>query len=670
MDVSVRTGQTRAPKDMLLVSVRHESLHGEHVCLLMEIVGKEESSKTVAHECETIVKHALLEAEGDAAERLDGALKELNGLLKGVLVSGAVRDIHMLIGIATKDGLLHVSHAGRSEAYLIRRGIASQVTEYTPGRPTPAFVHIASGKLEAGDLIVYSTQRLLRSLTPAQLARIAASRDTLIDVLERALEADSEHAALAAMSIGHAPDVPEESDAPRRDNREQPMERPAHRRRGQSASLLARIRDLLPTQAFMGGVGRNVKSGSGVSVTFLARVTSLPQIASAREWFLGLIRDLHHPQRKKRAHLLLLASAISVLIVLWAVVHLFTVSQRSKTRADLEQLVSQINGEMQTAENRRTIGDTDSANAILDKAAQEAKQVMDNQSGLFRQEAFNLLERIQSKKEEINNIVRVSPRLVANLSGKTANIQATGMIGLGDGEFVAYDKQSLYHVLLNTVEDPHRISEDTFIIDGASFSRFQSQAFLMTGNAVTEWTNGQGVSMKTDDPRGWMAGKAIAAYLRFLYVLSPENKQIYKYEHLTNRYGIPVEYNVNGDLAGAIDMTIDGSVYVLKEDGTILKLFRGESQPFVIRKAPTGLLKGATKIFKVADRNFYLLDPVHARIIMLSDGGTTGESSYVKQYMLQGDQIGTLQAIYVDPDEAHLYVMDEKRIYVVDLNTK
>jgi hypothetical protein len=293
---------------------------------------------------------------------------------------------------------------------------------------------------------------------------------------------------------------------------------------------------------------------------------------------------------------------------------------------------------------------------------------MDNQSGLFRQEAFNLLERIQSKKEEINNIVRISPRTVADLAVQTPSIQASGMIGLGDGEFMAFDKDSAYHVLLNSVEDPNRITEDSTIIDGASFTRFQSEVYLVSGNSVVEWQNGQAISMKTDDPKGWVSGKAIAAYLRFLYILSPENKQIYKYERLNNRYGVPVEYNVNGDLTNALDMTIDGSLYILKDGGTILKLFRGETQPFVIRQAPVDLLKNTTKIYKVTDRNFYLLDPTHARVIVLSDGGPTGESSYLKQYVIEGQQIGTLQDLYVDPDEAHLYVMDEKHIYVIDLS--
>jgi hypothetical protein len=91
-------------------------------------------------------------------------------------------------------------------------------------------------------------------------------------------------------------------------------------------------------------------------------------------------------------------------------------------------------------------------------------------------------------------------------------------------------------------------------------------------------------------------------------------------------------------------------------------------QPFTIRHAPeTNILSTATKIFKAAGSNLYILDPVGARVIVATDGGATGESSYKTQYVLEGDQIGTLQDLFVDADEGHLYVMDEKRLYVVDL---
>ncbi len=672
MDARIRTGSTKVPRDVTLLALPLESAKGEQVCLVMEVTGPEREAASIERACEEVLKNALLDAEGPAAERLDSTLKELNGLMKGMLVSGSMHDIHMLVAILDHEGTLHVSHAGRAEAYLIRRGSASQITEFTASRATPAFVHIASGGLESGDLVVFSTQRLLRTLTPAQLARLTTDRGSMAEMLVRALETEGEHTAVATLDVHGAATSRQSASrgAPLVDRRRR-MQGGALRGSSAALPVIGRtiqsigrsLWTLLPSGRSVQSAGRKTISKSGNVASSL-----LSHTRTVQDWVQGVLSDLHSPERRRRAHLLLLASALAVVVVVWALVHLWTSSQRSKTRTELEELVNQINVEIQTAENRRIMGDIEASNAVLQRAAERAKQVMDSESGLFRTEANELLSRISAKREEINNILRISPRVVAELSANNPDITAQGMIGISDGEFAVYDRQDLYRVLLNSVESPVRVSDDVLIIDGTNFSRFQSYAFLMNGNSVIEMESGQPITMKTDDTRGWVNGNALEAYLRYLYILAPDNNQIYKYERLQNRYGTPVEYNVNGDLAGALDMAIDGKIYVLKNDGSILKLFRGETQPFTIRQAPEGVLENATKLIKVDDRNFYALDPTGSRVVVFSDGGSSGESAYLRQYVFEGEQIGTLKDLFVDLDEAHLYVMDEKRIYVTDLS--
>ncbi len=641
----------------------------------MEVHAKNRDAKTVERECEMVVKHSLLETEGDASQRLDGTLKELNGLLKGLIVSQVIDDVHMIVAILEPNHMLHVSHAGRAEAYLIRSGLASQITEYSSGKSTPAFVHIASGQLERRDTLVLSSQRLLRTLTPAQLAKTAEQSEPL-DLLIKMLESESDHAALATAQLDPSAEVVE--DAPVESvhaRRERHL--PRRHQRSETSAMLGKLRAMLPTglptmksaPSLASLKSWSAKGGTAMkrSASALAKVRSSHWIATVRERFSGLLADLKHPKRRQRAHLLLIAIAVALLIVIWMLVHLFTSSQRSKTKTELEGLVKEINTEVQTADNRRIIGDIDAANAILTRAEEKAKQVMDNESGLFRMQALDLLDKIRAKKEEINNIVRLSPRIVANIAAKSPDVAAQGIIGIGDGEFTVFDRQSIYRVLLNSVDDPLKITDQDLIIDGEFFGRFQNMVFLTKNNSVIEVQSGQPTSVKTEDPAGWATGRALQTYLRYVYILSPEKKQIYKYERLSNRYSAPVEYNVNGDLTGALDFAIDGDVYVLKEGGVLMKLFRGENKPFVIRKAPGDLLKDTTKIFKVASGNFYLLDPVHSRIIVLGDGGPNGESVYLKQYVLEGDQVSELKDLYVDTDDGHLYVLDAKRVHVVDL---
>jgi hypothetical protein len=126
-------------------------------------------------------------------------------------------------------------------------------------------------------------------------------------------------------------------------------------------------------------------------------------------------------------------------------------------------------------------------------------------------------------------------------------------------------------------------------------------------------------------------------------------------------------------------MTITGPAYVLKdvsvgkapgEPGTreVLKLLRGEKQPFTIRNLPPGALDGVTKIFKSsATGNFYFMDPDNKRIVVTTNDGDLGDSLYLKQFVLDSDQVGKLKDVFVDESDTRLYVLDEKKLYAIDL---
>ena len=111
-------------------------------------------------------------------------------------------------------------------------------------------------------------------------------------------------------------------------------------------------------------------------------------------------------------------------------------------------------------------------------------------------------------------------------------------------------------------------------------------------------------------------------------------------------------------------MAIDGAIYVLKDSGQVIKLFRGEAKPFLIRHTPGDVLADTTKVTKVPGGNLYFLDPVHSRIIVISDGGESGEASYVRQYVIEGAE--HLQDIAVDSDESRIYALDGKKVYAIE----
>lgn len=667
MRLEVSTGQTKTPAGSLLVPIVLGEKDGDRIFLLIQSEGRGEGSDNLRDECKSVLTHAVLEAEGDGYERLESALKELNGLLKGFLLSDAVRDVHAIVGLLEKSGALHLSHVGRAEAYIVREGVATQITEYSRGKPPSVFMHIASGPVHERDHFIISTQRLLRTITPAQLSQIVQhAGDGVVAGIVSKLTAEREVACLCHIHVIAGPEESQER-LPG-----SPAERPrtTARSRHQSKTILSSMANVVGVVDWSGMLKklRLKKRHEG-------RVKEL--FSRAREIIQQFFRDLYDPERKRRAHLLLLAATGVAFLLIWSVIQLTLSSQRNQTRDELALLVKQITTDITTADNRQLAGDTESANAILQRAEDNAHRVIANESRLFRSEALSLLDRIRSKREEMNRVFRiVAPTPAANLDAKKPDILAQGMIGYPNGEFVVYDRQNLFRVSLGTVEPLEKLGTEELILDATDFDRFQTKVFLATRNTVLELSSDQAQAIKTEDPAGWMTGTDIKSYLRYLYLLSPERKQIYKYERLATKYGPPAEYNVNGDLTGALDMTITGPVYVLKDISgdtkkgkrDIVKLLRGEKRTFSIRNLPPGALDGTTKIFKsTVNGNFYFMDPTEKRIVVTTNDGDLGDSLYLKQYILDSDQVGTLKDLYVDPEDTHLYVLDEKKLYAIDL---
>lgn len=666
MKIEVWKGQTKAPSGTALVPVVLGEQKGERVFLIMQSEGHASGSDNLREECTNVLKHAVLEGEGDGYDRLESALKELNGLLKGFLVSGAVKDVNAVVGLLEKGGTLHISHVGRAEAYVIRDGTAVQITEYSRTKAPMAFMHIVSGPVQSRDHFIIATTRLLRSMTPAQLAQtVQHGGETAVHTIVQTLAAEKEAACILHIALTGS--AQEEEETPREINR------PTNTRRGRG-----REKNMSSLLSGVSGIVNRVDWS-----TLFTRVRgpkgNMKKTASSFTIMVSqFLKDLYDPDRKRRAHLLLLAGSAAAFLIIWMLVQLTLSSQRSQTKGELATLVKQINADISTAETRQLAGDTDSANAILERADQHAREVMTNESGLYLSEARELLDRIKSKREEMNRVIRVTPpRVMANLSGKKADIAAQGFIGLSNGEFLVYDRQDLYSVSLNTVENADHLGSEELILDGDNFPRYQSKIFMTTGNSVIEILNGQPTTMKTEDAAGWVTGTDIKTYLRYLYVLAPERKQIYKYERLASRFGPPAEYNVNGDMTGALDMTITGPVYVLRDTSAsggktdereVVKLLRGEKQTFNIRNLPPEALNGVTKIFKSSTSgNFYFLDPKNKRVVVTTNDGDLGDSLYLKQYVLDSDQVGTPKDLFVDAEDTRLYVLDEKKLYAIDL---
>ena len=131
----------------------------------------------------------------DVYERLENALKEVNltyKTLKEKRGAKSVGSISAIIAVFSGNEL-HLTQSADAEAYLIRKGKLSLISEGLASKSEDLFVNIASGELLPEDKILFSTSRLLRLATHNQLAQMCSERITeALDSIRELILSDSE----------------------------------------------------------------------------------------------------------------------------------------------------------------------------------------------------------------------------------------------------------------------------------------------------------------------------------------------------------------------------------------------------------------------------------------------------------------------------------------------
>jgi hypothetical protein len=166
-------------------------------------------------------------------------------------------------------------------------------------------------------------------------------------------------------------------------------------------------------------------------------------------------------------------------------------------------------------------------------------------------------------------------------------------------------------------------------------------------------------------------GQAVAAgsYRGQFYVLdatAEDSGQIWRYRPEGNAYpSQPERYfaaHPSRTLDTAVDMAIDGHIYILHRDGTVEKYLGGEPQAFEIRNVPGGLEEvTGIAVDPDGDGTVYLADRRNGRIVALDP-----EGRFEAQYRVEG-AFDDLEALAVNQAETRLYALDGGQLYATSL---
>ena len=153
------------------------------------------------------------------------------------------------------------------------------------------------------------------------------------------------------------------------------------------------------------------------------------------------------------------------------------------------------------------------------------------------------------------------------------------------------------------------------------------------------------------------------AYDRFVYVINPEKRNIYRYSQTEDGYSEPVGWmksatGLQYDQLRSI--SVDGMVWLTTSTGEIRKFNAGREETFELRGLETPFNADIYLYTNENLQSLYVLDPGNSRVVVLSKTG-----DFIKEF--KSVSLGAASNLTVDETLAKIFVVSGSTIYQIGL---
>lgn len=560
-----------------------------------------------------ILEQHYLHTEENHDDAVESSIKALNDFLAAQIPAEEREHIFRMGAILVaflEETQLLLSTFGEAEAFLLRDAALMEISDGLAPKKVESdfFENVSSGDLGGSDRLIFSTVRLQRTMTERQIG---------VFLKDGVMEAKESIASFLET---------EES----------------------GGFLIFHIKDT-STQSFL-------EPKASAERAFAPRW----QDDLKRFW-----KDLTDklPFELQRAHLLLAGAAVLALFLLFLLMNSFSDATTEEQRSQFDAFLGgEVETQFQTAESAYTIGDVARANKILDEIDATAEQMLVAREYINNAQAIR--DEVKDRRKQYNNITTIeNPDVLADFSTMNPDIQTKGLTAF-DGGYYVFDRDTLYRVLLGgeAPTDLGPLTSSETLRFGVSFETQDGLLFVTDQGSVLEWQDGQVSSIDTADET-WRTPMAIDVYSKYLYFLSPEDGQVWKYERRDTAFTTSSPW-ITGEIDGSnvVSFTVDGNIFLLEGNGNIRKFYLGAEQNYTVKGVPSATYN-ATKIFTTPELDkLFVLDTNENRIFLLFKGDN--EAEYIRQIALEG-----LSSPIVDfyPTEDKILVLTEQKLYNIPL---
>ncbi len=308
--------------------------------------------------------------------------------------------------------------------------------------------------------------------------------------------------------------------------------------------------------------------------------------------------------------------------------------------------------------------------ALIYEARTEAKEYLIESKALteeilgtkyYNKEAQELMVKIESLFREADGVIDVSPDLVFDID---EDKEVSSLTFLDKNIYFVNSKNNkliIYNIEGKSQEELEISDSQVTYSQIASFPKKNFILMYNNSGEVVEY------SIKNDNASDasvngeFKKGSSLATYSSNFYILSGEDNQIYRYSRSSTGYSKSSSYitDKSVDIKSGVSLTIPGIVYVLKEDGEVIKLIKGKSQAFDLKEMPFDLKKPIKIQVNEESDKLYILDK-ELGIFEFSING-----KYIKN--ITSSEFDDLKDFYVDEDSSTIYVLSGNKIFNINI---
>ncbi len=580
--------------------------------------------------------------------------------------SGSIGRIHAVAALL-HEGMLHFSQAGQAGVALRRADYFGVISEGAETDSEMEFSTISSGDLANGDSIAFLTRPL--PFSDNELLEIFSEKGSRVTSQIKNLSKQKEITGMVSFFVfadeTAAVSPEEEGGEPTEtfDQTESPEDKPeALEEELDTMEIPVREKKKNKAAQIMASFGKKF-SGEKASKANAAMKGMLTGMSSR------MSKIVRKPDSIKQVNRRYLLVAVIGLVALLGVLVTLQSNYREQTQQAeyFESLLSQVRMNIEIAEQHHLIGDKADSTKFLNQASTGLTEI--EEAGFYQSDVSKIKNEIELKRDVFDSIFRVeNPNVFADLSQK-GTVDALGLINTADQRNFIYEPRRLFETLLDKVQEPQQIDQEEIVTAGAELEDFNVLAFTTQSGQVMEYEvrNGRFAAATTQDDT-WKKGVDIKTFNgEFIYLLDTASNTIWKYRRLRSGYSTASAYNSEGDLSNAVSIAIDGDVYALNRDGSIVRFRRGEVLPYEIKSQPSLALENPTRIFTLPEASrVYVLDSANKRVVVYTKDDV-GSAQYDKQVVFDSLQANEIRDFYVDKDEQKLTVLTADKVYISDL---